>query len=68
MAVIDSPCIKICTLDPTRGLCLGCGRIIEEIARWSVMSAAERAAVMAQLPARLGGQLGGQPAAKAEAE
>ncbi len=64
MAVIDSPCIKICTLHPLRGLCLGCGRTIAEIACWSAMSAAERATLMAQLPARLGGQ----PAAKAEAE
>jgi len=64
MAVIDSPCIKICTLDPGRGLCLGCGRTIEEIARWSVMSAAEHATLMAQLPARLGAQ----PAATVEAE
>jgi predicted Fe-S protein YdhL (DUF1289 family) len=64
MPLIDSPCIKICTLDPGRGLCLGCGRTIEEIAAWSVMSAAERTTLMAQLPARLCGQ----PAAKAEAE
>lgn len=52
-AAIDTPCIKICTLDPARSLCLGCGRTIEEIARWGSMSMAERAAVMAQLPARL---------------
>ena len=48
--MIESPCVKICTLDARSGLCLGCGRTIDEIARWSAMSAAERARVMAELP------------------
>ncbi|HEY5305798.1 MAG TPA: DUF1289 domain-containing protein [Pseudolabrys sp.] len=51
--MIESPCNKICTLDARSGLCLGCGRSVEEIARWTAMSAAERARVMAELPARL---------------
>jgi len=51
--MIESPCVKICTLDAHFGLCLGCGRTIDEIARWSNMSAAERGRVMAELPARL---------------
>ncbi len=50
---IESPCTKICTLDARCGRCLGCGRTIDEIARWSAMSAAERARVMAELPGRL---------------
>jgi len=41
--MIESPCIKICTLDARSGLCLGCGRTIDEIARWTAISAAERA-------------------------
>jgi predicted Fe-S protein YdhL (DUF1289 family) len=54
MAVrIETPCTKICTLDPGRAQCLGCGRTVDEIARWSSMTATERAAVMADLPARL---------------
>jgi predicted Fe-S protein YdhL (DUF1289 family) len=52
-ASIETPCNKICTLDPGRGQCMGCGRTIEEIARWGSMTAAERASVMAELPARL---------------
>jgi predicted Fe-S protein YdhL (DUF1289 family) len=36
-----SPCIKLCTLD-REGICLGCHRSIDEIARWSAMSAAQR--------------------------
>jgi predicted Fe-S protein YdhL (DUF1289 family) len=62
--MIESPCIKICTLDARSGLCLGCGRSIDEIARWTTMSAAERARVMAELPARLAG--GRQQAARAQ--
>ena len=50
--MIESPCIKICTLDARSGLCLGCGRTIDEIARWTAMSEAERARIMAELPAR----------------
>jgi predicted Fe-S protein YdhL (DUF1289 family) len=51
--MIESPCIKTCTLDARSGLCLGCGRTIEEIARWTAMSTAERARVMDELPGRL---------------
>jgi uncharacterized protein len=56
--MIESPCIKICTLDVRAGRCLGCGRTVEEIARWSAMSDVERARVMAALPARLAGPAG----------
>jgi uncharacterized protein len=51
--MIESPCVKICTLDARSGLCLGCGRTIDEIARWSAMGAAERSRVMSELPWRL---------------
>jgi len=50
--MIQSPCIKICTLDARSGLCLGCGRTIDEIARWGGMNETERARIMAELPAR----------------
>ena len=53
--MIESPCIKICTLDARSGLCLGCGRTIDEIAQWTTMSAEERQRVMAELPGRLAG-------------
>jgi predicted Fe-S protein YdhL (DUF1289 family) len=51
--MIESPCTKICMLDARSGLCLGCGRGIDEIAHWTAMSATERARVMSELPARL---------------
>jgi predicted Fe-S protein YdhL (DUF1289 family) len=52
MAAIETPCVKLCTLDAQTGHCLGCGRTLEEIARWTLISASERAEVMAALPAR----------------
>jgi predicted Fe-S protein YdhL (DUF1289 family) len=50
---VKSPCIKVCQMDPQRGLCLGCARTLDEIARWGSMTDAERERVMAQLPRRL---------------
>lgn len=49
---METPCLKICTLDAGSGLCRGCGRTLDEIARWTSMTDAERAAIMAELPAR----------------
>jgi predicted Fe-S protein YdhL (DUF1289 family) len=51
--VIESPCVKVCTLDSRDGICLGCGRTLDEIARWIRMNGDERARIMAELPARL---------------
>ena len=51
--MVSTPCIKICTMDPRAGLCAGCGRSLEEIARWGGMTESERLRIMAQLPARL---------------
>jgi predicted Fe-S protein YdhL (DUF1289 family) len=50
---IETPCTKICMIDPRSNLCLGCGRTLGEIARWHCMDDAERREVMAQLPARM---------------
>jgi predicted Fe-S protein YdhL (DUF1289 family) len=45
-----SPCISVCTLDD-ENRCLGCGRTLDEIARWGRMSATERWAVIDRLAA-----------------
>jgi len=50
---MESPCVKICTYQAGAGLCLGCGRTLEEIAGWTAMSAAERRRIMDELPERL---------------
>jgi predicted Fe-S protein YdhL (DUF1289 family) len=40
---IETPCTRICTLHPALQICIGCGRDLSEIARWSQLSASERA-------------------------
>lgn len=48
-----SPCIGVCAVDDT-GLCEGCLRTLDEIARWSGMGDEERLRVMESvLPARV---------------
>jgi predicted Fe-S protein YdhL (DUF1289 family) len=51
-AEIDSPCIKICVIEPKSRLCTGCLRSIDEIGAWSLMSPEARQFVMAELPSR----------------
>lgn len=53
MAEIETPCVKVCTVDPRAGLCLGCGRTMDEIAYWTRISADERRRIMAELPVRI---------------
>ncbi len=50
--MIQSPCINICSIDARTRLCMGCGRTIDEVAGWSTLTPARRAAVMAELPGR----------------
>ncbi|OIQ25036.1 MAG: DUF1289 domain-containing protein [Alphaproteobacteria bacterium MedPE-SWcel] len=49
---VESPCIKLCVIQPETRLCTGCARSIDEITRWSKMTASERADIMAELPNR----------------
>jgi len=49
VTAISSPCIKLCQLDPVTRICLGCGRSLDEIGRWSSLSEAERLVIMARL-------------------
>ena len=50
---IETPCIKICVVDPETGFCIGCGRTRGEIGGWLEMGADERRYVMAGLPDRV---------------
>ena len=50
---MESPCIDVCTIDPPRGLCAGCGRTLDEIARWSSLDDAARRRIMDQLAERM---------------
>jgi predicted Fe-S protein YdhL (DUF1289 family) len=49
---IASPCTKVCTIDPRSGLCRGCGRTLDEIARWMSLGESERERIMTELPHR----------------
>ena len=50
--MIPSPCINVCIMDAGSGLCRGCARTLDEIARWSAMSDVERERIVRELPAR----------------
>ncbi|HEX3810072.1 MAG TPA: DUF1289 domain-containing protein [Rhizomicrobium sp.] len=50
---VETPCINICTLDPASRICIGCGRTLDEIARWGTMSGEERKRIVAGLRDRL---------------
>ena len=45
---IVSPCVNICRIGKDR-LCEGCRRTVQEVARWTSMTSAERDQVMAEL-------------------
>jgi len=51
--MISTPCIKVCVMDGASGLCSGCGRTLDEIARWGSMSENERLSIMRELPRRV---------------
>jgi predicted Fe-S protein YdhL (DUF1289 family) len=50
---IESPCTKICVIEPSSGHCRGCGRSGEEIGGWIAYSPQQRRDIMALLPARI---------------
>jgi len=49
---IESPCVRVCVVHPEARICTGCYRSIDEITRWSKMSAEDRREVMEALPDR----------------
>lgn len=55
-----SPCVRICRIDVASGLCDGCGRTLEEIARWPAADAEEKRAILA----RIAGRRAARPAAE----
>ena len=51
-ALPRSPCISVCMIDATTGLCAGCYRTLDEIAAWIDLGAEERRRRLAALPQR----------------
>jgi predicted Fe-S protein YdhL (DUF1289 family) len=51
-APIWSPCKKVCVVDPSQSICVGCFRTLDELGRWTLMSHEDRLAVKAELKVR----------------
>jgi uncharacterized protein len=49
---IPSPCVKVCVMDPGRGICVGCYRTLDEIAHWGEFTPAQRHLVWARIAER----------------
>ncbi|WP_372614810.1 DUF1289 domain-containing protein [Halomonas sp.] len=45
----SSPCIQLCRIVPASQECEGCGRTLDEIARWGRMTDTEKASVWHRL-------------------
>lgn len=50
---IETPCVKICVVEPETGFCIGCGRTRDEIGGWIAMTPDHRRNVMADLDERI---------------
>jgi uncharacterized protein len=50
---IETPCVKVCVVDPETQFCIGCGRTRGEIAAWIGMTVDDRRAIMTALPERV---------------
>lgn len=44
-----SPCVKICVLDASGRICLGCKRTIEEIGGWSRMPSDDKRRILSRI-------------------
>lgn len=42
-----SPCVQVCSVDD--GVCVACGRTVEQIAQWGSMTEQERQEIMDEL-------------------
>lgn len=52
-APVGSPCIDVCRLNPSSGLCEGCLRSRDEIKAWKAMNDPDRLALLAVLARRM---------------
>lgn len=50
---IASPCMAVCQMDESSGLCIGCLRTLDEIARWGQADAPAKLAVWERIGARV---------------
>ena len=52
---VESPCRKLCALDPVTRVCAGGLRTLDEIARWGRMSDEEKRDILRRIEAMAGG-------------
>ncbi len=48
---VPSPCVAICQMDEANRFCIGCGRTLDELRDWIIMTADEKRAVLARIEA-----------------
>ena len=48
----SSPCVNICKINSENGLCIGCFRNLEEIARWSQLDEVEKGKIYSEISRR----------------
>ena len=65
---IETPCVQVCEIEDTSGLCKGCNRTLAEVAVWGTLTAAMRRQIIEQLPRRRGGAPVARPAAGLDAK
>ena len=58
---VPSPCVSVCNISAQDGLCEGCLRTLDEIARWSALDEAARRRVWALIGRRAGQKQGIRP-------
>ena len=61
---VPSPCIDVCRMDASSGLCEGCQRTLAEIATWASMDDPDKREVWRQLAQRRGALAPAWPSAK----
>ena len=49
---LASPCVRNCCLD-VDNVCMGCGRLLEEIVQWGTASDSDKSAILARSRERL---------------
>ena len=57
-AKLPSPCISVCQMDPSDGVCLGCYRTRGEIASWRSMDEADQLKLLDILSERRAAAIG----------
>jgi len=54
MSTVQSPCTKICVIEPITKLCKGCDRTLDEIAEWGMASDPRKQQIIDDIARRRG--------------